>query len=154
MSRYFVGIGLSLVLACASACREAPTNNDPKNRLKEYIHKTFNVRSVDERKDLMSYLVGDAKTRLETWSDDQFELAFMSKKRQNPVLVFKETRKASDDEVNITYEINYSDRVNNSEAKVTNKKICYLVRQKDDWFIRECRNLKELIEYQNEMSLP
>src|SRR2546422_424720 len=89
-----------------SACKETAPGGDPKDRLKEYINRTFSVKSVEDRKTLLGYLVGDAKTRLETWSDDQFELAFMQKRRQNPILIFRESRKTNDDEANITYEIN------------------------------------------------
>ncbi|MGK5087243.1 hypothetical protein WDW86_06765, partial [Bdellovibrionota bacterium FG-2] len=88
------------------------------------------------------------------WSEEQFRQAFMDSKRKFLKLVFRETNKGSDKEVNITYELTYLDQSKGHDAKVTAKKLCSLVLDQGKWLISNVRNIKELVEYQNELSLP
>lgn len=126
----------------------------PKKRLQDYISLSFSVRNESDRKELQSFLTGAAQSRLAAWSDDQFRKAFIDSKRQFVKLVFREVKDVSPKEVHIVYELTYLDKSRGGDAKVTNKKLSQLVQEKDQWFIKEVRNIKELVEYQNEMSLP
>jgi hypothetical protein len=60
----------------------------------------------------------------------------------------------SNTETNLTYELTYIDKTKGSDARVTNKRMCEMVLENGTWQIREVHNIKELIEYKNEMSLP
>ena len=40
------------------------------------------------------------------------------------------------------------------EAKVTNRKNAQMIQDKGKWFISDVHNIKELVEYKNELSLP
>ena len=102
----------------------------------------------------MTYLTGEAKARLSAWSEDQFRQAFIDSKRQFLKLAFKEAKKINPDEMDITYEISYLDKARGSNVRVTNKKMGQLVYEQGKWMIKDVHNIKELIEYQNEMSLP
>ncbi len=151
---YLRNILLGLLLA-GIGCTKAPVlSPEPVDILKAYIDKSFNIRNTEDRKTLEGYLTGDVKKRLEAWSDEQFKKAFVGSKRKFAKMAIKETQSVSPSEVTITYEIAYQDEGEQHRARVTNKKMSYLQKMADGWKIREVKNLKELIEYQDEMSLP
>jgi hypothetical protein len=133
---------------------------DPKARLKEYIDRSFRITKPEEKAVLASYLTGEAKTRLENWSPDQFRDAFMESKRELLSLSIREVKVVSDTEVQVTYELVYNQGKkgvvdHTIQAKVTNRKMCQMVRgEQGRWYIADVRNIKELIEFVDELSLP
>ena len=147
-------------LVTGSACTPKQTAvDDPKHRLNEYISQSFAIKSPQDRGILAGYLTGDAKARIQSWSDEQFRQAFMDSKRQFLKLAFKEEKTVSANEVGVTYELSYQSAYSdaqgkNHDAKITNKKLAQMVRENGKWFISDVRNIKELVEYKNEMSLP
>jgi hypothetical protein len=145
---------LGLVASLAGCTPKGDHANDPKTRLKEYISKSFSVRTVEDRSEMLTYLTGNAKSRLSAWSDEQFREAFIESRRQFIKISFPETKTVSPTEANITYELTYLDQGRGKDAKVLNKKLCNLVMEQGRWMISDVRNIKELIEYRNEMSLP
>jgi hypothetical protein len=145
---------LVVLLAMSSCTRDQQSNDDPKRRLNEYISLSFSAKGPGDREKLVSYLTGQAKTRLTAWSDDQFKQAFVDSKRQFLRLVFTEEKKVSPTEVNLTYELTYVDQGRGHDAKVTNKKLCQMVLDRGIWFIKDVSNIKELVEYRNEMTFP
>ena len=144
-----------VALVGMQACdRKQAGSEDPTGRLTGYINKSFSVKGAEDKQELLSFLTGDAKTRLASWSDEQFRQAFVESKRSMGKLLIRETKNVSPDEVNITYELSYTDQAKGKDVKVTNKKLCQLIREQGKWYIRDVRNIKELIEYKDEMSLP
>jgi hypothetical protein len=134
-------------------------SQDPRKSLTDYISQSFSIKTRDDRSRLLVFLTGDAKSRLAGWSEDQFREAFLESKREFLKLSFKEVKNVSSAEVQITYELSYIDPGRNRdgkkhEAKVTNKKLCQLVLDQGKWLISDVRNIKELVEYKDEMSLP
>lgn len=134
-------------------------SKDPKRSLSDYISQSFAIKNVEDRATLLNFMTGEVKTRLGGWSDDQFREAFIDSKREFIKLSFREVKEVSATEVQITYELIYLDHGKSQnpkkhEAKVTNKKLCQLELVKGKWLIANVRNLKELIEFQNELSLP
>jgi hypothetical protein len=146
-----LALAVSGISGCDSGQKET---NDPKARLNEYISRSFGAKSLEDKNELMSYLTGEAKARLSAWSEEQFRQAFIDSKRQFLHLAFKEAKKISPDETDVTYEISYLDKARGSNVKVTNKKMSQMVYEQGHWMIKDVHNIKELIEYQNEMSLP
>lgn len=142
---------LSLGTACS---RKNQSHDDPKQQLTDYISKSFAVRSIDDRPSLLEHLSGEAKTRLASWSDDQFREAFIESRRQFIKLLIQEIKSVSPQEVNITYELTYLDQNKGRDAKVTNKKLAQMKVESGRWVIGEVKSIKELVEYRNEMSLP
>ena len=146
---------LVLALRLLSACTSGgEAGGDPKKRLTEYISKSFSVKSLEDRDKLAEFLTGDAKIRLVAWSEDQFRSAFIDSKREFIKLVVKEIKATSPRETDITYELTYLDQSRGKDAKVTNKKLAQLVQNDGRWYIAGVHNIKELVEYRNEMSLP
>jgi len=144
----------AVCLALLTGCFGEKSGIEPKDRLNSYITATFSVKSLDDRTRLMDFLTTRAKTRLAAWTDDQFEQAFIETKRDFLKLVFRDVKAVSTAEVSITYELSYLDKSKTSESKVTNLKAASMVQEGGKWFIAEIRNIKELIEYKNEMSFP
>ncbi len=144
-----------VLLAAAAGCNRGTTGpDDPRSRLQEYISKSFNAKADGDRKEMIGFLTGDAKTRLSSWSDEQFRQAFLDTKRQFLKLSFREVKNISANEAVVTYELVYLDQSKGRDAKVSNRKLAQMVRENGRWFISDVRNIKELIEYQNEIALP
>lgn len=151
-------LALQLVALSFSACTPKQGADDPRGRLNAYISQTFAVKGPQDRKDLAAYLTGEARDRIESWSDEQFRQAFVDSKRQFVKLAFKEQKSVSPDETSITYEITYQSNYVDAQgkahdARVTNRKLAQMVRKDGKWYISDVRNIKELVEYKNELTL-
>lgn len=153
---------LSFVFAF-SACNPSSFfkegKEDPKGRLTEYISKSFSVKAPGDRNEMVSYLTGDAKARLSGWSEDQFREAFIDSKREFIKLQFKELKSIAANEVEVTYEISYFEESKGKDgkshhSKITNKKLCRMFKEENRWMIAEVRNIKELVEFKDELTLP
>ena len=151
---------ISILLGLWVGCTRQPqVVGDPKQRLTEYIVRTFSIRSETDKDFLLGYLTGDVKGRLESWSKEQFREAFIERKREFIKLTIREIKKISDQEVEITYELKYNElgskiAGHSSSAMVTNKKLCQMVLVQGKWMISDVRNIKELLEFKDELSLP
>jgi hypothetical protein len=152
-----IRIGRALALVCAlalSACTKQSANvNDPKQRLTDYISTSFSVRDTSDRSKLEGYLTGGAKNRLVSWSDEQFRQAFVDSKREFVKLSVREVKPVNPNRTDITYELTYNDRSRGPDARVTTKRMCEMSLEDGKWLIREVKNIKELIEYKNEISI-
>ena len=145
----------ALVLLVFSGCHSgsAPLPA-PRQRLSDYISKSFNVSGPSDRNELLTYLTGDAKIKLQSWSDEEFRIEFLTKKRQFVKLTINEIKNISSEEMGITYELVYLDTAKGQGARITNKKLAQLKLESGKWMIAEVKSVKELVEYKNEMSLP
>lgn len=151
----FKKIILALALVGFTACSQnTDMSHDPKRVLNDYISRSFAVHNLGDKQILLGYLTHDAKARLSAWSDDQFQEAFIDSKRQFVKLVFTETKPISPTESSITYELSYIDQGKGHDAKVTQKKLAQMLMEQGKWQISDVRNIKELVEYRNEMALP
>jgi hypothetical protein len=151
------GLLLLLFVPLTFGChRSRPEQSDPKKVLTDYISFGFGARNVQDRQRMLELLGGDAKARLASWSDEQFKAAFLDTKKQFVKLRILETQEISPQESALTYELIYMEQApgQTQEVKLTHKKLAQLRREGDRWAIFEVRNLKQLIEYRNEMSLP
>lgn len=150
-----VVFGLVLIFSVGSGCQKAEkTQQEPQARITEYINLSFQAKSLADRDSMLNLLTGEAKTRLASWSEEQFRQAFIESKRQFLKLLFRETKNISPTEVMVTYELTFLDKSKGNGTKITQRKIANLVKGSGTWGIKEVQNIKELVEYQNEMSLP
>lgn len=145
---------LALGFSGAGCTARAPGPQDPERALSDYISLSFASKSPEDRPRLAALLTGEARERLLTWSDDQFREAFVDSKRKFVKLGITQRKPVNENEVSLTYELIYLDEGRGHEAKITNRKLARIVREEGRWKISEVRNVKELIEYKNEMSLP
>jgi len=151
--RYIQFIGLIFLFSCDFGTR-TDIKAGPQKRLEGYISKSFSINKVEDRRGLEDYLTGPTKTRLTSWSDDQFKSAFVDSKRIFKNLLIRDVKEVSEKVVSITYELTYIDQKSNAGAKVTSRKVSQMTKLGGIWYISEVRNIKEMIEYTNELSLP
>jgi hypothetical protein len=156
MFKKVLQLGCFFLIFGSFACtNEQQVAKDPKQKLNDYITKSFSVKSLGDRNELLGYLTGEAKARLASWSDDQFRDAFVDSKRQFSKFAVKEVKNFSPAQTEITYELAYNDKdKSGSDTKITNKKMAEMVKENGTWFIKDVHNIKELVEFKNEMSLP
>ncbi len=150
---------LVLLICCSvlivGGCNKGKSNDSqPKTVLAEYIQRSFAVSKATDKAGLLELLTGDAKTRLSAWSDEQFSEFWIHGKRNFVRLVIHDQKKLTDSKVNITYELEYDDRSKGKDLRVTQMKNASLLAESGTWKIDEVRNIKELIEYKDELSLP
>jgi hypothetical protein len=156
---YLVLVLFALNAITPACVKSLDPSHDPKKSLSDYVATSFAITSVEDKRKLLGFLTGDVKVRLEAWNEQQFREAFIESKKNFIKLSIREVKDISATEVEITYELTYIDQSNgktgfNHSAKVTNKKLCRLIDDHGKWLIADVRNLKELIEYQNELTLP
>ena len=149
----FKTIAVVIALVFVGCSKNQQSESTAKQRLADYVSVSFNVKDTSDRTKLISYLTGGAKNRLAAWSDEQFRQAFMESKREFVKLAIREVKTVSDKETNITYELSYLDQGRGADARVTTKRMCELILENGSWFIKEVHNIKELIQYKNEMSI-
>jgi hypothetical protein len=89
-----------------------------------------------------------------SWSDDQFTKAFLDSTKKFQSLKILESKKVSDDEVALTYELSYREGPKDKEAEITQRKMGTVVNEDGGWKIKEVRSIRESIEYLKELSLP
>jgi len=149
----FKTLSLVTLLILSSCTKNQPGDSNPKQRLVDYVAISFNMKDAADKTKLVGFLTGGAKNRLVAWSDEQFRLAFIDTKREFLKLAIREIKSISSTETNITYELSYLDQGRGADARVTNKRMCELVLENGVWYIKEVHNIKELIEYKNELSV-
>ena len=160
MSRKFFfrlgGTAFGVLMICAACTRSEKDSQalNAKDRFQQYVSTSFSISSVEDRKKLEGFLTDEAKSRLQAWSDEQFADAFIDKKRKFLKLVLRDVKPISPEKTQITYELTSIDQTTQGETKVTNKKLCYMIKKDGVWYIQNVKNIKLLVEYQNEMSLP
>jgi hypothetical protein len=148
----FLPVALLVIAACTSV-KDGPGSLSARSTVSNYIAKTFQVRSVADKAALEEYLTGEARQRLNAWNDEQFLVAFSDSKRKFEKLQFREVEALNENEVNVTYELTFVER-KDRESRTTTKKMAHVVLRDGRWLIENVRNIKLLVEYQDEMSLP
>jgi len=148
---YKIAFLISILLL---GCTEKKMGTRPQDRLSEYISLSFNVKDDSGFRDLLGYLTGDAKARLGSWSEDQFYEVFVNSKRKFERLILKSVKKISETEVNITYELHFSEMRKGKTVNIKNRKLCRMVFENKKWLIKEVMNIKELVEFENSLTVP
>ena len=140
-----------------SACTGSKTaQNGPQKTLTEYVEKSFAVKAINDKKDLLNLTTGEVKKLLEGIDEKSFLDQFLHSKRSFVALRVKDERKMNDTKYTITYELVFNEQSNDSKnpnkSQVTSKKYALFELESGVWKISEVRNLKTLIEHQNEMT--
>ena len=150
--RHWMAFGVVCAMSL-SACSERLSDSTPAKVLDSYVQTSFNVKGPEDKKKMEDLLTGDTKTRLSTWSDEQFMKAFVETKKKFGGLKILESKKVSDKEYALTYELSYQEGPQDHLADVTQRKLCSIVQNEDGaWRIKEVRSIRESIEYLKEFS--
>jgi hypothetical protein len=145
---------IAVALLIVSACTPTLIDNTPTKVLESYIQISFNAKGLEDKHKMEELLTGDTRSRLVSWSDEQFEKAFVESDKKFQNLKVLENKKVNDDEVAVTYELSYHEGPKDKLALVTQRKMATIVQQDSAWRIKEVRSLRESIEYLKEFSLP
>ena len=143
-----------VVLFLGSACTRDDQNKSPIKVLEKYIEISFNAKSVEDKRKMEELLTGDTKTRLASWSDEQFIRAFVETKRKFQSIKVLENKKVNGDETAVTYELSFQEGENEKKVQISQRKLCVIVTEGDVSKIKEVRSIRESIEYLKELSLP
>ena len=143
-----------MALVLTAACTTKVIDNTPTKVLESYIQISFNAKNLDDKKKMEDLLTGDTRSRLVSWSDEQFTKAFIEAEKKFQGLKVLENKKVNDDEVVLTYELSYQEGPKDKLANITQRKLCTVVQQDAAWKIKEVRSIRESIEYLKELSLP
>jgi len=146
-------LGLVLILLVAG-CTAKVEDQTPAKTLESYIQASFNVKEVQDKAKMENLLTGDTKQRLSVWSDEQFLKAFVETKKKFGTLKILESKKVSDQETLLTYELSFREGEKDKLAQITQRKLCTMVFLDGGWKIKEVRSQRESIEYLSELSLP
>lgn len=148
---------LASVMACTGGNKGGAET--PQRVLSEYVSRSFAVKAPVEKSKLLELTTGEVKKAIEQLDEAAFRSYFIDSKRDFLGLKVKDERKVGDGQYSITYELSYMSRglpvatsAEPSVDRVTNKKHALFVNQDGKWLISEVKNLKTLIEHQNEMS--
>ena len=136
------------------ACTSAVNDKSPVKTLESYVEMSFNVKEPGDKAKMELLLTGDTKERLSAWSDEQFLKAFVETKKKFGSLRILEEKKITDQEMALTYELSFTEGEKEKEARITQKKLCTVVKIDGGWKIKEVRSQRESIEYLSELSLP
>lgn len=149
----FLTVVLTLGLGFAGCTRQA-ADESPAKVLENYIKISFNATSIEDKTKMEELLTGDSKTRLASWSDEQFLRAFVEAKRKFSNLRILENKKITDQEYALTYELSYEEGVPEKKSQISQRKLCTVVEVDGLWKIKEVRSIRESIEFLKELSLP
>jgi len=145
---------LAVVELCSGCTGGAGGPQPPRKRLEGYISKSFAVSGAGDRAALSDFLTGEAKNRLEAWSEEEFKKNFVDNKRKFHDLKIVKVKPVSDTETTVEYELTYFDQNGQFESKVSNRKLAEMTLDGAQWKIREVRNIHELVEFKDALSLP
>jgi hypothetical protein len=148
------GLSVIALLGLFSGCTKPALETSPAKVLENYIRISFSLSGVQDRTKMEELLTGDTLSRLRAWSDDQFLKAFLESPKRFQGLKILENRAVSEQEVALTYELSFEEGPKDNLARITQKKICSVVRVDGAWRIKEVRSLRESIEYLKEFTLP
>ena len=135
-------------------CVKAPDESTPVRVLEQYVQTSFHASGVQDKKVMEGLLTGDTRARLEAWSEEQFKNTFIDNRKTFKELKILENRKVSPAEVILVYELSYQQGPKDKEVRITQRKLGTLIKETQDWKIKEVRNIRESIEYLEELSLP
>jgi hypothetical protein len=148
---------LLIIVGCIS--KNNKDEFSPQKILSKYVEKSFNLKSIDERRELEQYLTDEALEIVRSMDSSAFEKNFLQKNREFISLKITSEQKNSETKYSIAYEITYYEKNANpldnkiSKNKVTNKKYAIFIKKDNKWYISDVKNLKTFIEHEDELSL-
>jgi hypothetical protein len=151
-----LGIASLALMALASCTQQSPDEDTPRVALQDYVSKSFSVTAATDKAAMLTRLTGRARALLEAWTDDEFKSEFVDKKKTFIKLQIEGVKFLTTDTANVTYELVYLDHTKgrDRDTKVTHRRLAELIKSEGRWQITNVRNIKELIEFRDEMSLP
>jgi hypothetical protein len=137
-----------------TGCTTNEQEKSPVKVLEKYIDISFNAKTIEDKKRMEELLTGDTKTRLATWSNEQFSKAFIEANRKFQNIKVLENKKVNTSETALTYELSFQEGSDQKKVAISQRKLAVIVLEGEVWRIKEVRSIRESIEYLKELSLP
>ena len=155
MKNIFI-ITIFIIAGCSYQERR---HDDPVLVLRDYIASSFAIKSYKDKRYMLSYLKGDALKKLKALSSAEFNEQFVNQRRTFLKLKILSEEKLNKDKFKIQYELSYinlpeSNNPISTENKVTNRKSATIIKKDNKWYINEVKNVTQLIEFKDEMTIP
>jgi hypothetical protein len=130
------------------ACISPNLETTPGKVLETYVRISFEATGLQDKMKMEELLTGDTRERLHAWSDEEFEKTFLHSGRKFQGLKILDTKRIHDREMALTYELSFDEGPLDRPARVTQKKLCTVVKEEQGWRIKEVRSLRESIEFE------
>lgn len=140
-----------------AGCNGTSKDSTPQKILSEYVSRSFAVKGTPDKSKLLELTTGEVRKTIDSMDEQSFKNNFLEKNREFIGLKVRDERKLSEEKYSITYELTYQTKANvvdgtPSNDTVTNKKHAIFEKKEGKWLISEVKNLKTMIEHQNEIS--
>ena len=143
--RIFFFTMLALVPA---ACISPNLETTPGKVLETYVRISFEATGLQDKMKMEELLTGETRERLHGWSDEEFTKNFLQSGRKFRGLRILDTKRIQEREMALTYELSFDEGPTDRAARVTQKKLCTVVKEEQGWRIKEVRSLRESIEFE------
>lgn len=144
---------LALALALVvSGCTKPPKTDTPEGALGAYVTTAFAVKRPADRQKLMDLSDGEARSFLESMSEEDFRRQFIDSNLVFVSMQTKDLREENSGDVSLVYELSYREGKAAAPTVHTNKKIAYLTKTADGhWRIRATKNVKSFVEMKEDL---
>ncbi len=142
------------LLTALSACSKHGKEDNPRTVLENYIKVAIRSTNEQDKKDLEEYFTGEALKKIKSMTDEEFLKRLVEPKYKFVRFEAKDLRQESTDKVSILYELIYDRKNKKDNARMTVRKIAYLIRNKAKmWKITNTRNIKTFVEVKKSLSV-
>jgi hypothetical protein len=148
-------VAFGILVSCQNSCNPFATETlSPEQVVETYLNVAFNMKSVGEKKKLMSVATGSLKAALSAASDETIEAAYIKRRYNLESYSVIQRRDRTPRETEITFQLTYKD-LGNTDAqtaadqapKVTTENTVALIKEQGVWLIREVLGNKTTIDF-------
>lgn len=126
----------------------------PEMAVESYLDIALNMRSIEEKEDLLDLTTGALKAAIASANDEVIRQAYIDKKYSFQSYAVMERRDRTPREVEITFQLIYQDlgskeqpRKAEEVAITTTENTLVLIKEKDQWLIREVLGHKTSLDF-------
>ncbi|MEZ4743466.1 MAG: hypothetical protein R3B45_13655 [Bdellovibrionota bacterium] len=142
-----------LTTGCAQMCDKSREEMSAEEVVEAYLDIALNMSSVNEKELLLEYTTGDLATVIASANDEAIRQAYIEKKYNLKKYVLMERRDRTPREVEIKYQLAYSEGSKDPSEKnedapiVTTENTVAVVKRKGIWYIHDVIGNKTSIEF-------
>lgn len=141
------------ITGCTSMCGGGDRKTlSPEQVVEAYLDVALNMKSIDEREQLLEYTTGNLKSAIEAATPETIKTAYVDRRYNLLNYSVVERRDRTPRETEVTFQLTYNDlgvdgKNNKDPAKVTTENTVSVVREKGVWYIRDVLGNKTTIDF-------
>lgn len=142
-----------VITGCTSMCSGGNRKEQtPEQVVEAYLDVALNMKSVDEREQLVQFTTGNLKAAIEAASPETIKAAYVDRRYNLLNYSVVERRDRTPRETEVTFQLTYNDLgadlKNAKDApKVTTENTVSVVRENGVWYIRDVLGNKTSIDF-------